>query len=137
MRIALAAAALLLATPAFAGPAEEMSKSRIDAIAKGDVAAVQSAYADGAMLHWVGGPLDGVYTGADKLKTVWTKFSTAQGEQTAKVASVSEAMNPKGSTVTADVTFSGKNAVKVRYVMVWREGKLADEIWQVNPNAAY
>ncbi|WP_261405084.1 hypothetical protein [Chenggangzhangella methanolivorans] len=81
MRIALAATALLLATPAFAGPAEEMSKSRIDAIAKGDVMTVQSAYADGATLHWVGGPLDGVYTGADKLKTVWTKFSTAQASR--------------------------------------------------------
>ncbi|PZQ12359.1 MAG: hypothetical protein DI565_16145 [Ancylobacter novellus] len=135
MRIALAAA--LLATPAFAGPAEDMSKSRIEAIAKGDVATVSAAYADGATLHWVGGPLDGVYAGADKLKAVWTKFSTTQGQQTAKVAAVSEAMNPKGSTVTADVIFSGKNAVKVRYVMVWREGKLADEIWQVNPNAAY
>lgn len=136
MRIALAVAAAALATPAFAGPAEEMSKSRIEAIAKGDVAAVSAAYADNATLHWIGGPLDGVYSG-EKLKGVWTKFSTAQGEQTAKVAAVSEAMNPKGATVTADVVFSGKNAVKVRYVMVWRDGKLADEIWQVNPNASY
>lgn len=137
MRLAFAAAAVLAATPALAGPAEDMSKSRIEAIAKGDVATVSSAYAEGATLHWVGGPLDGVYSGPEKLKTVWTKFSTAQSEQTAKVAAVTEAMNPKGATVTADVVFSGKNAVKVRYVMVWREGKLADEIWQVNPNAAY
>lgn len=54
----------LLTGAAFAGPAEDMAKARIDAIAKGDVAAVTSSYADGATLHWVGGPLDGQYTGA-------------------------------------------------------------------------
>ena len=48
---------------------------------------------------------------------------------------MSEVANPKGATVTSDVTFAGKNTVKVRYVMVYRDGKLADEIWQVNPSA--
>lgn len=137
MRAALAAIALLAAAPAFAGPAQDMSRSRIEAIARGDVAAVASAYGEGAALHWIGGPLDGDYAGGEKLKAVWTKFSTAQGAQTARIASVSEAANPKGATVTADVVFAGKNAVKVRHVMVWRDGKLADEIWQVNPNGAY
>lgn len=138
MRVLLSAAALLtLAAPAFAGPAGDMAKARIDAVAKGDVAAVTGEYADGAALHWIGGPLDGMYEGPEKLKTVWTKFMTAQGAQTATVASVSEAKNPKGATVTADVTFAGKNTVKVRYVMVYRDGKLADEIWQVNPGATY
>ena len=127
----------LFAGAAFAGPAEDMAKTRIAAIAKGDVAAVTAAYADGAALQWIGGPLDGKYTGADKLKEVWTKFTTAQGEQKATVAAIAEAANPKGATVTANVAFAGKNTVKVRYVMVYRDGKLADEIWQVDPTAAY
>lgn len=122
---------------AFAGPAEDMAKTRIAAIAKGDVAAITSAYADGTTLQWVGGPLDGKYSGADKLKEVWTKFTTAQGDQKATVAAITEAANPKGATVIANVAFAGKNTVKVRYVMVYRDGKLADEIWQVDPNAAY
>ena len=127
----------LLTGAAFAGPAEDMAKARIDAIAKGDVAAVTSSYADGAILHWVGGPLDGQYTGPDKLKEVWGKFTKAQGDQKATVAAIAESANPKGSTVTASVAFAGKNTVKVRYVMVYRDGKLADEIWQVDPNATF
>ena len=138
MRILLSAVTLIaLASPALAGPAGDMAKARIDAVAKGDVATVTGEYADGASLHWIGGPLDGMYAGPEKLKTVWTMFTAAQGPQTATVAAVSEAMNPKGATVTADVTFAGKNTVKVRYVMVYRDGKLADEIWQVNPGATY
>ena len=85
----------------------------------------------------IGGPLDGSYAGPDKLKDVWGKFTKAQGEQKATVAAIAEAANPKGATVTANVAFAGKNTVKVRYVMVYRDGKLADEIWQVDPAAAY
>lgn len=137
---ALAATSLALAlfvTPALAGAGEDMAKARIAAIAKGDVASITAAYAPKAALHWVGGPLDGTYAAPDKLKEVWTKFTTAQGDQKPTIATVSEAANPKGSTVMVDVTFAGKNTVKVRYVMVYREGKLIDEIWQVNPNASY
>lgn len=122
---------------AFAGPAQDMAKTRIDAIAKGDVATVTAGYADGSTLNWVGGPLDGKYTGTEKLKEVWTKFTAAQGEQKATVAEIAESANPKGATVTANVVFAGKGTVKVRYVLLYRDGKLADEIWQVDPNAAY
>lgn len=132
-----ALALLTISTPAFAGPAEELAKARIAAIANGDVAAITAGYASGPTLNWVGGPLDGTYTAVDNIKEVWIKFSAAQGAQKATIANISEAANPKGATVTANVVFAGKNAVKVRYVMVYRDGKLSDEIWQVNPNASY
>lgn len=134
---ALPVALMLIAAPAFAGPGEDLAKARIAELAKGDVTAVTAAYAPGATLHWIGGPLDGTYAAPDKLKEVWTKFTTAQGEQKATVATITEAANPKGMTVTADVAFVGKNTVKVRYVIVYRDGKLVDEIWQVNPAATY
>lgn len=103
-------------------------------IARGEVGALVGAYGPSATLHWVGGPLDGTYSSSDKLKEAWTKFTGAQGsDQKAKIAAISEAANPKGATVTADVVFAGKNTVKVRYVLLYREGKLADEVWQVNP----
>ena len=127
----------LAAGPALAGPAADLAKTRIDTIAKGDVAAILSGYAGSATLHWVGGPLDGTYASPDRLKEVWTKFATAQGLQTVGLAAVSEAANPKGATVAADMTLTGKATVKVRYVMVYRDGKVVDEIWQVNPNASY
>ncbi len=125
------------AMPALADPASDMAQAHIAAIAKGDVAAITSATAPNATLHWVGGPLDGTYAGADTQKGIWTKFSAAQGEQKAKVSDLAEAANPKGATVTANVVFAGKNAVKVRYVSLYTDGKLSDEIWQVDPNGKF
>lgn len=141
MRLPILAASLAFlaasGSAALAGSAEDLARSRIDAIAGGDLAAVTSAYAPAATLHWVGGPLDGSYSQPNKIKEVWSKFFTAQGGQKATIAATTEAANPKGGTVTADVTFAGKNTVKVRYVMLYRDGKLVDEIWQVNPAATY
>jgi hypothetical protein len=136
--LAVAFATLALAaSPAYAGPGEDLAKARIASLGQGDVSAIVGAYAPNATLHWVGGPLDGTYATPDKLKEVWTKFAGAQGDQKTTIAAISEAANPKGTTVTADVVFAGKNTVKVRYVLLYRDGKLADEIWQVNPNASY
>lgn len=126
-----------LAGPALAGPAADMAQAHIAAIAKGDVSAITAGYAPNATLHWVGGPLDGFYAAPDKVKEVWTKFTAAQGEQKTTVSDLNEAANPKGATVTANVVFAGKNAVKVRYVLLYVDGKLADEIWQVDPNGKY
>lgn len=133
---AVAALAIVSVAPASAGPAEDLARGRIAAIAGGDLPAVTGAYAPGATLVWVGGPLDGSYATPDSLRQVWSRFFAAQGTQTATVSGLSEAANPKGATVTADVAFAGKNTVRVRYVLVYRDGHLVDEIWQVNPAAA-
>jgi hypothetical protein len=127
----------VLSAPALAGPAAEMAQAHIAAIAKGDVAAITALTAPGATLHWIGGPLDGTYASVDAQKPVWTRLTSAQGDQKAMVSDLSEAANPKGATVTANVVFAGKNAVKVRYVMLYTDGKLVDEIWQVDPNGKY
>ena len=44
--------------------------------------------------------------------------------------------NPTGATITADVTFTGKMAIKVRYVMLYKKDELVDEIWQIYPKLA-
>ncbi|NIX75860.1 nuclear transport factor 2 family protein [Microvirga terricola] len=129
--------AALVATPALAGPAEDLAKARIKSIAAGDLTTVTGAYAEGAALHWVGGPLNGNYAAPGAISGVWSKFFAAQGGQNATIAATSEAANPAGATVTADVTFAGTNKIKVRYVLVYRDGKLVTEIWQVNPAATY
>jgi hypothetical protein len=36
--------------------------------------------------------------------------------------------------VTANVQFEGKAPIKVRYVLLYRDGKLANEVWQIDPN---
>lgn len=124
-----------LATPAFAGPAEEAQK-HFQAIAAGDLAALSSAYADGARLEWVGGPLDGSYAGPAAIQAVWEKFAKAQGPLTLAVDRLEESANPKGTTVSANVQFTGKAPIKVRYVLTYRDGKIAAETWQIDPKLA-
>lgn len=125
--------AALYAGGAQAGPAGDMARARIDAIAAGNVETVAAAYAKGAALHWVGGPLDGAY-GSDKLREVWAKFSKANGPLQVAVSGMTESANPKGATVAANLVFTGKNTIKVRYVLVYREDKLVGEVWQIDPN---
>ncbi len=126
---------LALATPALAGPAEDAQK-HFQAIAAGDLPALASSYAEGARLEWVGGPLDGSYAGPAAIQAVWEKFTKAQGPLTVAVEKVEESANPKGTTVSANVQFSGKAAIKVRYVLTYREGKIAAETWQIDPKLA-
>jgi hypothetical protein len=83
------------------------------------------------------GPLGGPYAGAQAPKGVRTRSTTAQGEQKATVSNLVEAANPNGATVTASVVLAGKNAVKVRDVMLYADGKLSDGIWQVDPNGKF
>ena len=53
------------------------------------------------------------------------------------MTNVQESGNPKGDTVTANVVFAGKTTIKVRYIMMYRDGKLVNEIWQIDPSATY
>jgi hypothetical protein len=50
-----------------------------------------------------------------------------------KVSELTESKNDKGSTVMANVGFQGKNTIKVRYVLTYRDGKLVAETWQIDP----
>lgn len=134
MNKALIAAALFaVTTSAFAGPATDDAKAHFSAIATGDTAALARQYDANAQLQWIGGPLDGLYSGADKINELWGKFTKSQGALKLTVESVEEATNPKGSTVTANVQFEGKAPIKVRYVLTFRDGKLVNEVWQIAP----
>jgi hypothetical protein len=119
---------------ALAGPASDQARQHFEAIAKGDVEQLMSAYDQGASLQWVGGPLDGVYAGDAKLREVWTKFAKAQGKLDLAVNNLHESANPKGATVTANVEFMGKNNIKVRYLLTYRQGQIVSEVWQIDPN---
>lgn len=127
-------AALLaaLVSPAVAGSAEDLARAHFKAIAAGDVGAVVDQYAPDAHFQWIGGPLNGAYAGTDKIKEVWTKFSK-NAPLDLSYGKIEESVNDKGATVVANVQFEGKSAIKVRYVLVYREGKLVNEIWQIDP----
>ncbi len=136
IRLFFAPALLLAASAVLAGPASDSAQAHFRAIAGGQVEDLLSQYADSATLEWVGGPLDGRYAGKTALSEVWGKFAKAQGELTVKVSGVQESANPKGATVTANVVFSGKNDIKVRYVLTYRDGKIVNEVWQIDPKLA-
>jgi hypothetical protein len=129
---------LLLAAAggAFAGASDD-AQARFKAIAAGDVEQIMAGYGDGATLQWVGGPLNGSYTGADKLKEVWTKFAKNNTPAEVTVSRVEESANPSGATVTANVLFKSKSDIKVRYALVYRDGKLVNEVWQIDPKLMY
>ena len=129
------AVSLAIATSALAAPVDD-AKAHFNAIAAGDVAAIMQQYGAQPVLEWVGGPLDGTYIGADKVREAWGKFT--QGNPNLKVSAdkVEESANPKGATVTANVVFQGQSAIKVRYVLTYRDGKIVDEIWQIDPKLA-
>lgn len=114
----------------------DLAKQHLDAIGAGDIAKITAQYNAGAWLNWVGGPLDGQYIGPVRLAEVWGKFTKSQGPLKVSVKNMAESANPAGSTITADVVFTGKTPIKVRYVMLYRKGELVDEIWQIDPKLA-
>ncbi|HVC59585.1 MAG TPA: nuclear transport factor 2 family protein [Acetobacteraceae bacterium] len=130
---ALVTALLASASPALADTNASLARAHFAAVASGDVATIISQYAAGPWLSWVGGPLDGTYFGTGQITGVWTKFSKAIGPLKASVSDLREHGNPKGTTVTAHVVFTGKATVKVYYMLLYRGDKLVDEIWQIDP----
>jgi hypothetical protein len=136
MRKFLAAAGALIVVSispaALAGPAGDAVTQRISIIAQGDIDALTAEYAPAARLHWVGGPLNGVYEGI-ALAEPWRRFFAAMGALQASIGPITESANPDGATVIAPIVFTGVRDVKVRYVAVYRNGQLVDEIWQVDP----
>lgn len=127
---------MLAANTVFAGAADD-AQAHFKAIADGKVDQVMGAYGDGAVLQWVGGPLNGTYASKDKLMEVWMKFTKNNAPAELSVSKVEESMNPAGATVVANVVFKAKNDIKVRYVLVYRDGKIVNEVWQIDPKLMY
>lgn len=120
----------------FAGQPADDARLHFQAIGSGDLAVLMRGYADNAQLHWIGGPLDGTYSGVDSIRGTWEKFTKAQGPLKVTVDKLEEAANPKGATVTANVQFEGKQPVKVRYVLTYHDAKIVSETWQTDPKLA-
>ncbi|HEY0847216.1 MAG TPA: nuclear transport factor 2 family protein [Noviherbaspirillum sp.] len=121
---------------AWAGQPADDAKLHFQAIASGDLPLLMRAYADNAQLNWVGGPLDGIYTGSSSIGGTWEKFTKSQGQLKLTIGKLEESANPKGATVTANVLFEGKQPIKVRYVLNYRDNKIVGETWQIDPQLA-
>ena len=136
MRSTIALIAGLAAFAAVAGPLDEKkAELHLQSVASGDIESIMRDYADDAWLDWVGGPLDGRYRGKAAIREAWKKFSALNDGQPrpARIGKLSQQNNPKGATLEAGVEYGGKTPVKVWHVMVYRDGMLSTEIWQISP----
>jgi ketosteroid isomerase-like protein len=116
---------------------ELRAKAYFNAIVGGNAETIASFYAEKAEFHWVGGPLAGIYKGKEQIKDVWQKFSKAAGDMKHQVLEISESKNGKISTVTARVKFIGPKEVPVKFILMYENGKITNEIWQVDKPETY
>lgn len=127
---------LAIATAATAGPLDEKkAEAHLQAVAAGDIDALMRDYADDAYVDWIGGPLDGRYRGKAAIGEVWQKFAALNDGQPrpARFGKLVQQANPKGATLEAAAEYGGKTTIKVQHVLVYRDGVLTTEIWQVAP----
>lgn len=133
-RLAATLAVALTCGAAAAAPADD-ARTHFQAIASGDLQVVMRGYADNAQFQWVGGPLDGSYSGTEAIRGVRTRF-TASAPFKLGIDKLEESANPKGATVSANVLFEGKAPIKVRYLLTFCDGKIVNEVWQIDPKLA-
>jgi len=119
-----------------AGPLDESkAKAHLQAIAAGDLDALMGDYPEDAYMDWVGGPLDGRYRGKAAISEVWKKFIAANHgkPRPAKLGKLESYSNPKGTAFEVPAEYGGEKPVKAWHVLVYRDGELATEIWQIAP----
>ncbi|MBI3524728.1 MAG: nuclear transport factor 2 family protein [Betaproteobacteria bacterium] len=134
----IAATILFLANTqaAYAGPLDEaQAQAHLKAVAAGDLDGLMRDYADDAYLDWVGGPLEGRYRSKAAIREVWQKFFAANAgkPRTAKFGKLDAYANPKGVTFEVSAEYAGAATVKVWQALVYRDGSLTTEIWQIAP----
>lgn len=130
-------ALLLTATqPAFSGPLDmAKAQAHLDAVAAGNLDALMADYPEDAYMDWVGGALDGRYRGKAAIREVWKKFIAAnEGKpRPAKFGKLVSYANPKGVSVETGAEYGGIKPTKAWHVLVYRDGSLDTELWQVAP----
>lgn len=134
--VAVFSVAIAATQLSFAGPLEEaQAQSHRTAIAAGDLESIMHDYAEDAYMDWVGGPLDGRYQGKSAIRAVWQKFIAANAGQPrpAKFGKLAAYANAKGTSVNWEAEFAGTTPVKAWHTVVYREGSIASEIWQIAP----
>ena len=135
--VSVFAVLLMAIQPAFAGPLDEAkAQAHLNAIAAGNLDALMADYPEDAYMDWVGGALEGRYHGKAAIREVWQKFvALNEGKpRPAKFSKLGSYANPKGATVGASAEYGGAKPVKAYHVLVYREGSLTTEIWQIAPS---
>lgn len=133
---AVFASLLLVMQPALAGPLDEAkAQAHLNAIAAGNLDALMADYAEDVYMDWVGGPLDGRYRGKAAIREVWQKFIAINDgkPRPVKFSKLESYANPKGISLEARAEYGGAKPMKVWHLLVYRDGSLDTEIWQIAP----
>jgi hypothetical protein len=121
---------------ASAGPLDQAkAEAHLQAIAASDLDTLMRDYPDDADVDWVGGPQDGRYHGKAAIRTMWEKFiALNKGKpRPATLGALKSFANPKGTSFEAGASYGGAVPMKVWHVLVYRDGDLTTEIWQIAP----
>lgn len=127
---------LFAATAALAGPIDQRkAEAHLAAVAAGDVETLMRDYTDDAYMDWIGGPLDGRYHGKAAIREVWMKWLQQNDNKPrqGRTGKFSQYANPAGVSVEASAEYVGKTTARVWHVLVYRDGALTTELWQIAP----
>jgi len=108
---------MFVVAAATAGPLEEKkAQSHLQSVAAGNIETLMLDYAEDAYMDW-------------------KKFIALNDGQprSARFGKFSQQANAKGVTLEIAAEYVGKTTVKVQHVMVYREGVLTTEVWQIDP----
>jgi hypothetical protein len=127
--------ALMLAAPApaTASTLETTARAHLESVRSGNVVAIVNGALPASTLHWLGGPLDGEYQGAETQAHAWQAFARKQGQQALTVSHIETIASPTGGTVSVHVVFAGAKTIHVEDILAIRDGVIVDEVWQIEP----
>lgn len=113
-------------------------------ISRENMVSLMSQYASNATLYWIGGALNGTYTGSSSIQAVWNKFFAAWSELWFySLSQPTVSVNGNISTVTATIQFVATpvsspqqvDYLNVSYMLKYAESSGAwhiyNEIWKV------
>lgn len=121
---------------AFAGPLDQArAEAHFQAIAAGDLDTLMRDYPADAYVEWVGGPQDGRYRGKSAIRKMWRQFIALNNGKPLPVTlgALKSFANAKGTSFEARADYGGAVPMKVWHVLVYRDGDLTTEIWQIAP----
>jgi hypothetical protein len=136
LALAVVALSSAIGPGALAGPLDEAkAHAHLEAVAAGDLETLMRDYPDDAYVDWVGGPLEGRYRGKAEIRTMWQKFiAVNKGKpRPANFGKLNAFANTKGTSFEAGAEYGGVLPMKVWHVLVYRDGDLSTEIWQIAP----
>jgi len=110
-------------------------------IAGEDPDSLMMQYTDDAVLYWLGGPLNGVYSGKDDIMGVWITFFNAWEDEYVNVGGLNSYKTGDKYYVVADVNFILRSSasgqwvkLSLTYILVFSDvdgSLMVDEEWWI------